>query len=319
MIIAMSVGPAAAGVRTSWKQTPASVRSAIESWLGAPVVKSRTHAGGFSPGLAATLESESGRRVFVKGVGPTPNPDTPGLHRREAEVVSALPTGLPIPTLLWRFEDADSGWVVLVFEQVDGLNPHLPWQRQELDRVLQMLTELSEALTPSPIEAGPVGEKSITRWRGWRTFAGSPDPRLEASTLRHLEELARLEELAPAAAFGETLLHLDVRADNLLLTSDRVFLVDWPWAQVGAPWLDVLFFAPSVEMQGGPSGEELLSRMPSPPPDRAAIDAVLASFAGMLTFLSLQPPPPGLPTVRAFQAAQGDIARRWLARRRGWT
>jgi hypothetical protein len=28
---------------------------------------------------------------------------------------------------------------------------------------------------------------------------------------------------------------------------------------------------------------------------------------------ALRPPPPGLPTLREFQAAQGAVARRWLA------
>ena len=47
----------------------------------------------------------------------------------------------------------------------------------------------------------------------------------------------------------------------------------------------------------------------------AKLDAYLAAIAGYLTRQSLLPPPPGLPTVRAFQAAQGTIARRWLAAR----
>ena len=36
-------------------------------------------------------------------------------------------------------------------------------------------------------------------------------------------------------------------------------------------------------------------------------------MAGYLTERSLQPPPPGLPMLRRFQAAQGEVARRWLA------
>jgi hypothetical protein len=36
-------------------------------------------------------------------------------------------------------------------------------------------------------------------------------------------------------------------------------------------------------------------------------------MAGYLTHQSLQPAPPGLPTLRAFQAAQGAVARRWLS------
>ncbi len=59
--------------------------------------------------------------------------------------------------------------------------------------------------------------------------------RLDGWSARHLDRLARLEAEAPAAAVGDTLLHLDLRADNLLLTRDRVVVVDWPHARVGAP------------------------------------------------------------------------------------
>jgi hypothetical protein len=39
--------------------------------------------------------------------------------------------------------------------------------------------------------------------------------------------------------------------------------------------------------------------------------------AGFFTRQALLPPPPGLPTLRAFQRAQGEVARAWLARRAG--
>ena len=70
-------------------------------------------------------------------------------------------------------------------------------------------------------------------------------------------------------------------------------------------------------MQGGPDPETLLRRFgPAADADPDAVDAVLAAIAGFFTIGSLLPDPPGLPTLRAFQAAQGRIARR-LARRRG--
>jgi hypothetical protein len=37
------------------------------------------------------------------------------------------------------------------------------------------------------------------------------------------------------------------------------------------------------------------------------------ALAGYFTERSLRPPPPGLPTVRRFQAAQAEVALRWLA------
>lgn len=57
--------------------------------------------------------------------------------------------------------------------------------------------------------------------------------------------------------------------------------------------------------------------IPAHAADPQKVNAVLATFAGFFTFNSLQPAPPGLPTLRVFQAAQGEVARRWLAQRLG--
>ena len=40
--------------------------------------------------------------------------------------------------------------------------------------------------------------------------------------------------------------------------------------------------------------------------------ALVCALAGYLTETSLRRPPPGLPTIRAFQAAHATIARHWL-------
>jgi hypothetical protein len=45
---------------------------------------------------------------------------------------------------------------------------------------------------------------------------------------------------------------------------------------------------------------------------------LVAAFAGFLVSHSLQPAPPGLPTLRAFQGAQGAVALEWLERLTGW-
>ena len=47
----------------------------------------------------------------------------------------------------------------------------------------------------------------------------------------------------------------------------------------------------------------------------ADVDAELAAVAGFFTARALEPPPPGLPTLRPFQAAQAEVARAWLAER----
>lgn len=109
-----------------------------------------------------------------------------------------------------------------------------------------------------------------------------------------------------------------MRADNLLLTPKKVWFFDWPHARIGAAWSYLVGFAPSVHMQGGPKPEELLARHPAFHEARPeVITAVVAAIAGYFTYQSLLPPQVGLPTVRAFQAAQGEVAREWVAHRAG--
>jgi aminoglycoside phosphotransferase (APT) family kinase protein len=307
----------ARGVRVEWDEIPLRVRAAIEERLGSRVVEARNQSGGFSPGLAARVRTEDGRRVFLKALSAEQNPDSPKIHRREARITAALPLEAPVARLLWVHDEGPEGWVVLAFEDVEGHLPALPWQPDELERVVAAIAALHGALTPSPLDLPPIG-KTMTRWlHGWRNLGGD-EPGLDAWSRRHLDLLVRLEAEAPDAAAGETLLHVDLRADNILLTDDRVVIVDWPAAAVGADWVDVVGMAPSVALEGGPEPAEFLTMHPSAgAADPHRVDVVLATVAGYFTYGSLQPAPPGLPTLRAFQAAQGEIARRWLAERLG--
>jgi thiamine kinase-like enzyme len=225
----------------------------------------------------------------------------------------------PVPRLRWSYDEGDDGWVLLLFEDVEGRHPREPWREKELTRVLETLRQLARELTPSPLPLVSAGDRFERGICGWRSLQQEPPAALDDWSRRHLNALATLEAAAPAAVAGNTLLHFDMRADNLLLTPERVFLVDWPHAGVGAAWVDLVCFAPSVEMQGGPAPEDLLDRyLAGRTADPDAITAAIASLAGFFTAGALQPPPPGLPTLRAFQAAQGAVARRWLAQRTGW-
>ena len=313
--------PRAGGVRIAWEDLPRRIRVAVEAWLGAAVVDVESQPSGFSPGLAARVRAADGRRVFVKAVGPEPNPDSPGYHRREARIVAMLPAEAPVPRLLWSLDEGEGGWVVLAFQDLEGRSPATPWRGDELSRVLDALVTLSDALTPSPIPSSVVGQAAdngVIAGRWWRRLRDELPPHLDEWSARHLDLLAELESAAPRAVEGTTLLHFDLRADNLLLAADRVFVVDWPHARVGAAWLDAAGFAPSIAMQGGPSPSEVLSRFPSAQAARADdVTAAVAAIAGYFTYGALQPPPPGLPTLRAFQAAQGVHARAWLADRAG--
>jgi aminoglycoside phosphotransferase (APT) family kinase protein len=319
---ARRVGPAATGRRVAWADAPGWLRDEVAARLGGTVVEAVTQPSGFSPGLAVRLRLADGRRAFVKAVGPGPNPDSAGIHRSEARTMAALPRSAPAPRLLWSLDR--HGWVALAFEDVDGVHPALPWRPDELRRVLDMVADLAATLTPAPPGLPPVAERLSDTFAGWRRLAAASAGRddlagLDPWAVRHLQRLVDLEARWPAATEGGTLLHLDLRADNLLLTPTRVVAVDWPYASAGAAWVDLLLLLPSVTMQGGPDPEPTFAAHPvAAGADPVAVTATLAAFAGFLLDGARLPPPPGLPTLRAFQLGQGVVALDWLRLRTGW-
>jgi aminoglycoside phosphotransferase (APT) family kinase protein len=297
---------------------PESVRSAIEKRLGGKVLEAVTQPGGFSPGLAARLRLDDGRRVFVKAVSEAANPDTPIMHRREARIVAALPASAPVPRLLWTYDE--NGWVALAYEDVDGRHPGAPWTDADLLLVIDALKKMSSDLTPSPIATEVTASGAFEHGiNGWRIAVVRGEQRLDPWCVKHLARLADLESRAPAAAAGETLLHFDTRADNILIAGDRVFVLDWPSARTGAAFVDWLCMAPSVAMQGGPAPGDFMNRFDLSGVRQEDFDAILCSVAGYFVVRALDPPPPGIPTVRAFQAAQGEVSLAWLKNRLGWS
>jgi aminoglycoside phosphotransferase (APT) family kinase protein len=112
---------------------------------------------------------------------------------------------------------------------------------------------------------------------------------------------------------GDTLVHLDVRADNLLIgPAGEVTLIDWPWACRGPRWLDRLLLLVNVRLYGGHDCEAMLRDLDG---DEDDMRSVLIGLTGYFVDAARNPPPPGLPTLRAFQRAQADALLPWIA---GW-
>jgi hypothetical protein len=240
------------------------------------------------------------------------------MYRDEATITARLPEHLPAPRLQAVIDDGH--WIVLVFEEIDGSHPPLPWTMSTLATTFAALDALSEAATPCPLDQLPtVAERHSEAFGHFRRIAGG-DPaadRVDEWTRRHLDLLADLEAEWAAASVGTSLLHCDVRADNLLVRADgATVLVDWPHASVGADWIDKLFFMPSIGLNGGPSPIEVEEHFhPFARADADAVNRVLAAITGMFIVHGTDADPPGLPTLRAFQRSQGAVCRVWLAHR----
>lgn len=314
--------PEARGKRLEWDALPVHIVRTIDLALGDPVVTTTTIHGGFSPGIACIARTFGGQEFFVKAACSIPNERAPAFHRNEIRIASRFGPDVPASRLIWSFDEGAPGWVVLVYEVVHGHNPELPWRAADVDLVIETLNQLAASLTPSPIPAEVIGD--LPSWgpfqhSGWELLTDDPPPTLDPWSRRHLDALVELDRGTPTVVAGDTLVHLDIRGDNLLLTEDGVIVVDWPHARVGAAWVDAVFFAPSLVMQGGPDPEALIARVDvARDADPDAISAVVANVAGFFTYNGSLPPLEGLPGLRQFQEGQAAVARRWLAHRTGW-
>jgi hypothetical protein len=306
--------------RPTWDELPAAVRAGTETMLGARVVASRSVRLGLTPGVASKLSLDDGRQVFVKAAGVARGREGVRKLRQEAWILAGLPPEVPAAGLLGVYDDGR--WAAVVSTHVEGRPPALPWRRTELDRVLAAVTRFARATTPSPLPAPRFVKDWAADLTGWGQLAASPNVPLPAAVDpwadRHRERLAALEAGWPAAAAGQTLLHGDLRADNILLTGDGVWFVDWPSACVGAAWLDLVFLLPSVAASAGIDPEEVVAGHPlTRNVDPAALTAMVAAVAGFLITVGMEPLPWHAPEVRAFQLAEGAAAVTWLRRRLG--
>jgi hypothetical protein len=300
------------GVRIGWSDLPEHVRLAVTEILGSPVVAAATQPGGFSPGTADRVVTARGDRAFVKAVGVELNPRSVELARAEAHITRWLPAEAPAARLLGSYDQG--GWVALVLTDIDGRPPRTPWVSAEIDATVTALRELARTLTPSPVPDAPRAADHLAGdFAGWAKLAADPPPDLDPWVVAHLGDLraAAARGLAALAA-GDTLTHCDIRADNLLVRPDgRIMIVDWPWGCVGPAWLDTALLALNVIVHGG-DGDRVLAGID---PARAA--DVITGVTGYFQYACRQPDPPGLPTVRAFQRAQGEALLPWIRGRVG--
>jgi aminoglycoside phosphotransferase (APT) family kinase protein len=123
---------------------------------------------------------------------------------------------------------------------------------------------------------------------------------------QHLPTLRAAESTAPLA--GDSLVHLDVRSDNLCINDGRAMLVDWNLAVAGNPLFDLVSWLPSLHAEGGPPPDEIGAQ--AAPELVALIAGFFASRAGL-------PIIPHAPRVRAVQLVQLRVALPWAARTLG--
>lgn len=253
--------------------------------------------GGYSLAGRWVARFADARSVFVK-VGATPET---AVQLRAEYGFYALVVADYLPTLL-GWDDGDEP--ILLLEDLSAASWPPPWSSERVARVRETLAAV--AATPPP-PGLPALALSRPRLASWAHVADDPRPFLAlglcSSAWLEMALPSLLAADAAAVLDGDSLVHLDVRSDNLCFVGDRVVLVDWNFACRGNAALDVAAWLPSLAAEGGPDPMTIM-------PDEPALAALMSGFFAARAGL---PPPAGAPRVRAVQLSQLKTALPWAA------
>ena len=260
--------------------------------------------GGYSLALRLKATFDDGATAFVKA---STTDDTARFLRAERHVYESLGPQSFLPAYLGFHDDGDRPLMVL--EDLTSAIWPPPWTTARIDAVLSALEAVRKTPPPRGLESLETHRESLT---AWRVVAENPAPFLSIGLCspewleRALPDLLAAEASLPLA--GDALIHLDVRSDNLCFRQDgSAVLVDWNWAVVGNPDMDLAGWLPSLHAEGGSAPETL---MPDAENWAAGLSGYFASQAGL-------PPPEGAPTVRSVQLSQLKSALPWAVRELG--
>ncbi|MFD4863389.1 phosphotransferase [Streptomyces atratus] len=307
-------------VRARWEDLPLEVRAAVQARLGSSVVEVVYPEGGFTQGLAVRVTCADGSEVFLKAVDLAAR--MASHYQAEAAVGKHLPT-VVAPRLVWSLEA--SSWIVNAFESVRGREPDLRPGSADLNGVLDVVGVLEQELTPCPVSGvGPVGETLSSLAGHWARLAaagagsGGQDSWAASRRVR-LAELDDPDRLVKASV-GDTLVHCDLRADNMLAEAGtgRIRILDWSWGARGAAWVDAAFFVPQLITAGhSPAGAEaeLGARVPAwRAVDPEAVSVFAVAITGYWAWNQANGPGGAL---GAYRGRAAEAGRRWIDYRLG--
>ena len=288
--------------------------------------------GGYGPSVTLRIRLADGRRVFAKGAGPTSNEvnwESVALEETAYQELSCIAGLAPLYLGSVKTEE----WHLLLLEDLSAATSVPPWTDEHARRAIRDLTALhvrgrSDAGAAKPLELVGLTDN----WRRLRDDAavraqllrlfGREQKGAAAWLCRTLDALVTAESAVARHDQPLSVIHTDVRSDNLRFRHGALVLFDWPGASWGPCILDICAFLPSVVSEAGPPAAELLAEYRDEMADAGmdvpdwAAAASAAAVAGYFAARAGVSPLEGLPRLRAVQQIQLgpalSIAASWL-------
>lgn len=180
-----------------------------------------------------------------------------------------------------------------------------PWSTGRIDSVLHALSSLERVECSSFVRQISDFKDKLN---GWEQVAIRPTALVSKRicSMEWLKKyLPRLIDLSLGALEStSSIIHFDVRSDNLCFRDSQAILLDWSWCCRGDKELQIAAWAPTLFLEGGPKPTELL-------PDVKL--STLALLSGYFAQFIGTPCPDG-EHVRALQEEQLKVLLPWLSK-----
>jgi fructosamine-3-kinase len=319
--------------KPSWNEVPAAVKTSTERLFGSEIVGAEIVWGGYSPSATFKITFKNGKNVFCKGVHPRQTQFGKDAFLSEKAVYESGVVAEFHPRYYGCVEGED--WNLLFLEDLSHGSLELPWSRVNAFAVIEKLAHFHQRFFQKEmpqwipvVSESPIFYKTF-RERFW--FELSSDTKALKSFVSYMEESGVdsrwLREVLPQFVDLETkiidlggpktLLHFDLRSDNILFVDSEPVFLDWPFLSYGSPAYDLVFFA-SCFGEGGPHPDEMLAHYEARSGFKvnpADIQILIAFFTGFFADRVQEPPPPELPRLRGVQKLQLVALLEWAKSR----
>lgn len=310
-----------------WRRVPIAVRQKVEVALGVSVVRAARVWGGYGPTPTFRLVLADGRRAFFKGTHQDSNEFSKAALLYEERIYREIGPSLGtwMPQCYASLHHGD--WHMLILEDL-GPRSVPPWtstRTRAITHALAAFHHSSLGSQPPAWLSRPDEYLSYINWaqvvreslefQNIAALAGEGAPQ----ALEWLRTIApTIDRLLNQTALREgpyAILHGDLRSDNLRFTGGRLCLFDWPAITVGRPEWDMVAFAQSVTVEGGPAPEQIMAWYGEQfSVNTHAVECALAWCFTYFADRAWRPEIPGLPRLRRFQRQQLGILSCWVAR-----
>ena len=175
---------------------------------------------------------------------------------RTEHLVLSTVRGKHLPSVLAWLDDHAHAFPVLITEDLSSAywparHTGVTWRAGQFAALFDAIREVTATPAPEALD------KLHSRVRKtWSEIAADPEPFLRLGLCserwyqRAIDALRFAEE--QVATEGETLLHGDVRSDNVCFRGSCVVFVDWAEAMRGNPEYDLACTLPTLHLEGGP-------------------------------------------------------------------